>query len=50
MRAQNQLIADGFDIFHGAATVLKHSIHIGVAFAVGLERVVMAVDEESGAR
>jgi len=49
VRPQNQVIVRGFHIFHGAAFVFKHSVHIEFALTIGLERVVMTIDEQCGA-
>jgi len=44
---QNQLVAGRFHVFDGAGSGFKNGVHIELAFAVGLERIVVAVDEES---
>lgn len=48
MGPQDELMGCGFDVFDGAGFVFEDGVHIGFAFAVGLERVVMAVDEKRG--
>ena len=49
MRAQDQLIAGNFHIFDSTSTIAVDGIHIGLAFSIGLERVVVAIDENGGA-
>lgn len=49
MRPQNQIISGRLHILDGAGSILKDGVHIEFAFAVGLERIVMAVDEKRGA-
>ena len=46
VRAQNQVLAGGFHVFDGTRTVLENGIHVELAFAIGLERVVVTVDEK----
>lgn len=48
MGTQNQVSASGFDIFHGATSVLQSRVHIEFALAIGLKRVVVTVDKERG--
>jgi len=46
--AQNQVSAGSFHIFHGALLILQHGIHVELALTIGFERVIVAVNEESG--
>lgn len=46
---ENQVIAGGFDILDGASPILKYGIHAELALAVGLKRIVVAVDEQGRA-
>ena len=48
MRAQNQVTAGGFDVLDGATLILEDGVHVELAFAIRLERVVMTVDQECG--
>ena len=50
MRAQNKLTVGQFDVFDGTAVVLADGIRVVFALAIRGKRVVMAIDEESGAR
>jgi hypothetical protein len=43
MGAKNQVIPRYFDILYGAGAVFVDSVHVGFAFAIGLERIVVAV-------
>lgn len=49
VRSKDQLTADGFHVFDGAGSVFEDSIHVVLAPAVRLERVVVAIDQERGA-
>lgn len=49
MRTQDQLITHRFHVLDRAVVVFQDSVHVGLAFAVRLERVVVAIDEERGA-
>ena len=49
MGAQDELISCHFDIPDRTSSVFQNSIHIELAFAIRRERVVMAVEEHSGA-
>lgn len=46
--AQNQLVSGGFHVFNSAGSVFKDGVHVELALSVGLEGVVVAVDEECG--
>jgi len=46
VRTQNQVIAGDLDILNGAGIFLEDSIHIELAFAIGFERVVVAIEEK----
>lgn len=45
VRSQNQMIVGRFYIFHRTGFVFANGIHVEFAFAIRLERVVMAVNE-----
>src|SRR2546422_927586 len=47
---KNQVSARKFHIFHGTTAIFAHGVHIGFAFSVGLERIVVAVNEDGCAR
>lgn len=42
------MILRHFDVAHGASSVFQNSVQIGLSFAIGRERVVMAVEEQRG--
>src|SRR5579864_9830620 len=48
--AQDQVVARDFDVLHGAVAVFRDRVHVELAFAVGLQGVVVAVEEDGGAR
>ncbi len=48
VRTENELTAGSFHVLNGAGFVLEDSIHIVLTLAVGLERVVVAIDEKHG--
>ena len=42
------MIAIAFDVFDGAGAVFLHRVHVELALAIGLQRIVMAVNEYGG--
>lgn len=46
---EDELLAGNFDILHRAAVVAQNGVHIDIAPAIRLKRVVMAVEKDCGA-
>lgn len=49
VRPQNQMIACRFHVFHRAGSVFQDGVHVELALAIGLEGIVVTVDQERGA-
>src|SRR6476646_8982392 len=46
---KDQVISRYFDILDGAGAALGDGVHVGVAFTIGLERIVVAIQQDRSA-
>jgi hypothetical protein len=46
MRTERQLPARQLDVFHGTESVLVHRVNICAVLAVGLQRIIVAVNQD----
>jgi len=49
LRPQDEMVSGNLHVLDGTATVLENSVHIELALAIGLEGIVVTIDEDVSA-